>query len=1258
QEKNERKRLEKRQRWRDDSDSSDSEESSSDAVAPPPVAEPAVEDGEEEEGNDDDDATLRAMLAKMNLIAESQKKSADQEERWRRSAEKYEVEVEWEEEKKLRRMGGGVTDDVEIFSKMQKQGMRSGKSDRLVCVDPNIVKDVAEQKQYILAKEALTATEVSTTRDVRTMPKELRWKLLIHWQDSLARAMRDSLDKLCIEYERACTRCEEAGDECRADVLRKALIVGATTTGSAKRRRLLAKIGPKVLIVEEAAEVLEAHLLASIVPSLQHAIFIGDHQQLRPSTAVHHLAKSANMEVSLFERLVKNNYPFHTLGLQHRMLTPLTEHVVRPYFYKMLADAPSVKEYPDVKGMATNLFFWSHNVPEDTVSDSMSKRNSVEAEMCRNLANYILMQGQYSAAEVTIIGMYGAQVTEIKRQLSCQGGPVRDVAVETVDSYQGKENRIMILSLVRSHSGGVGFLAIANRITVGLTRAQHGMYVIGNFEDIANYSGLWNDIVNSLNNAHLIDYAIPVVCQRHGYEQGIKINSDFQRLTPASGCQDICRYEMSCGHRCKATCHPPYQHENGLNCDANGQDYTCKEQCIKRCSKCDARCKRKCTQDCGSCHEVVTIELDCGHTVRCECGARTLARCKEPCSVVLDCGHACQNKCSVDCVTMEKCEQGTPYTHPQCGHKLVVPCNKINPRLGVAWPACYEPCPERLICGHKCPCKCGESCPTMCEQIVYFTGECGHQVEKKCSEDKNHIKCTRLTPSEMPKCSHLTQIECFKRKDQNECRSTCKQPTSCGHRCTLSCGACYKKFNAHECDARCTLQLPCGHGCQGQCGRPCKCMASCRTRCSHQRCGSVSTNTKGGPLTYSRDCSDPCVLCVESCDNHCEHRSCSKKCFEACDVPPCNRPCQKLLRCNHSCLGLCGEICPALCGSCDTLKYKTLLEQSKLPPIDEETKELHRLIQMPECSHIFPYKLMDEEVRKQIAAGEIVLKCPRCSKMIDECRRYVRQQKRLWLESDSMKWEKRMNEESWSRAELANEYKKLRALMIERQDEVVKFQRGSSKREATGKFSNDVFRMADALHTYLRIELDKASERSEYYYWKSVVSCHRSICGLVLDYLMEGDRFKIQPAYEQQPNLRFILDEVFDRKRARMFKMKDQFQEMTSIVQQSMRDRRPGALVPIFTASLLKNILYLHMERLNTLLRSTFNSAGDPSDLTKDTAAMLRRVAKSIKDDNPDKLPARNIEDMVARLNVDVYTKQLQMGPPFAKAFRVDLPEF
>ncbi len=49
------------------------------------------------------------------------------------------------------------------------------------------------------------------------------------------------------------------------------------------KHRPIQGIGPKVLLIEEAGQVLEAHVLGSLVPSIQHMVLIGDPLQLRPT---------------------------------------------------------------------------------------------------------------------------------------------------------------------------------------------------------------------------------------------------------------------------------------------------------------------------------------------------------------------------------------------------------------------------------------------------------------------------------------------------------------------------------------------------------------------------------------------------------------------------------------------------------------------------------------------------------------------------------------------------------------------------------------------------------------------------------------------------------------------------------------------------------------------------------------------------------------------------------------------------------------
>ena len=74
----------------------------------------------------------------------------------------------------------------------------------------------------------------------------------------------------------------------------------------------------KIVVVEEAAEIFEAHVITSLSPKCEHLILIGDHVQLRPNPSVYKLAVNYQIDVSLFERLVKNDFPNVRLNIQVR----------------------------------------------------------------------------------------------------------------------------------------------------------------------------------------------------------------------------------------------------------------------------------------------------------------------------------------------------------------------------------------------------------------------------------------------------------------------------------------------------------------------------------------------------------------------------------------------------------------------------------------------------------------------------------------------------------------------------------------------------------------------------------------------------------------------------------------------------------------------------------------------------------------------------------------------------------------------------
>ena len=82
----------------------------------------------------------------------------------------------------------------------------------------------------------------------------------------------------------------------------------------------------------------------------------------------------------------------------------------------MMQDHASVRDYPRVKGMVHNVFFWDHNHPEGGRDENASKQNSTEAAMAARLALYLTQQG-YKAGDITIVTPYVGQLLLLRAEV-------------------------------------------------------------------------------------------------------------------------------------------------------------------------------------------------------------------------------------------------------------------------------------------------------------------------------------------------------------------------------------------------------------------------------------------------------------------------------------------------------------------------------------------------------------------------------------------------------------------------------------------------------------------------------------------------------------------------------------------------------------------------------------------------------------------------------------------------------------------------
>ncbi|XP_022102749.1 uncharacterized protein LOC110985763 [Acanthaster planci] len=847
-------------------------------------------------------------------------------------------------------------------------------------------KSVAEMEK----SDTMTGHEAAKTRRIWKLKLHDRWRLYRLWIKLYKEKHGAELSGLRQRYMALSEAIETLKAQEDLEILRKANVIGMTTTGAARCRNVLQLLGPLVVVIEEAAEVLEAHIITTLTAKCQHLILIGDHQQLKPNPTVYRLAKLFNLDTSLFERMINNGMPCNSLSLQHRMRPEISE-LMKKHFYKRLQDDESVLNMGNIPGVQNNMFFLNHRRLEDGLDDNRTRSNQHEAEVLVGLCKYLLDQG-YQRSQVTILTTYKGQMFCIKRLMD--RATFDGVRVTVVDNFQGEENDIILLSLVRSNEeGSIGFLRTSNRVCVALSRARMGFYCIGNFT-ILKKAPVWHDIISTMEAQNKIDWSLPLVCQNHPNKiSQVTTAKDFKEKVPCGGCDKSCDYSLLCGHVCHLSCHPY---------DPNHLDYKCHRPCNRYCERGEHKCLLECYQKCNPCQEKVQkLMPGCGHGIQVSCCQFDTVSCPEPCpKLFANCGHPCRKKCGELCsmTCPEKCEKSLGCGHPclglcglpcdtyckvqvertleKCGHKVFMDCSQIEiscpkpclrrfegckhlcrKKCGDRCPeVCPEKCERKLACGHPCKELCSEICTQYClVKIKRILPTCGHEVVMDCDKDLDDIECNARVKKAHPVCGHYVVVACCEDPEQVQCKMSVIKRRKCGH---LKAMSCFIDPDSKECTERCDKILCCGHQCPNKCGKPCTVSGDTNSKITFNlEMFGIKLCEVDVEKTYP-SCSHvvklPChkdvsqVPCTSTCGKLlvCGHR-CPKKCSQPCPRDNlsstfmtlyvehgmgfssfCREKCGKFLPCGHACPNRCGEPCPSVAlANISSVRFSTKCKQ-------------------------------------------------------------------------------------------------------------------------------------------------------------------------------------------------------------------------------------------------------------------------------------------------------------------------------------------
>jgi AAA domain len=299
-------------------------------------------------------------------------------------------------------------------------------------------------------------------------------------------------------------------------------IVTGTCVGLGRTSLGLTSTPFDLVIVDEAARCTASELAVPIQAG-RWLVLVGDHAQLQPQHD-NEVVKRVSAETGIplsdilksdFERLFQSSYGRGggaTLKLQYRMLPAIGKLVSNTFYEGGLEPGrtdpvipkealPNDLQHPitwfTTDGLGARAF-------ETKVSDGNSRWNQTEVEAiaallkrCNDNKKFMAWAAKqtYFSQVIGVICMYAEQRNLLRKKmqtLSLSDEFRRLLKIDTVDSYQGKQNPIVIVSLVRNNAdGGIedglstisqGFLSRPNRINVAASRSMDRLVIVGAYQ--------------------------------------------------------------------------------------------------------------------------------------------------------------------------------------------------------------------------------------------------------------------------------------------------------------------------------------------------------------------------------------------------------------------------------------------------------------------------------------------------------------------------------------------------------------------------------------------------------------------------------------------------------------------------------------------------------------------------------------------------------------------------------------------------------
>jgi len=289
------------------------------------------------------------------------------------------------------------------------------------------------------------------------------------------------------------------------DILNEADLIATTAVSSC--HSFLDDINFDVMIMDEATQVASFMALLPLL-KCKKFILVGDNRQLQP---IEEEDISKEMNLSIFNRLFEI-YPEAStfLSIQYRMHKSIAQIANEIFYEGKLRTSEEVAErtlnLKDSKNQFLNpkipvVFIDTSKVEyyEDEVGSGCL--NTKEAKYVAYVVSLFIKEG-IKTEDIGVVTPYVKQKILIEEFL--KDIEIKDVEVDTVHKFQGREKDIIIISFARSKKYSfpqykLKFIENETLINVAITRAKKKLILLGNSGTLCQ-SKLLGNIINKIGN--------------------------------------------------------------------------------------------------------------------------------------------------------------------------------------------------------------------------------------------------------------------------------------------------------------------------------------------------------------------------------------------------------------------------------------------------------------------------------------------------------------------------------------------------------------------------------------------------------------------------------------------------------------------------------------------------------------------------------------------------------------------------------------